>query len=320
MQKGSISIGNHSIGEDSACFVIAEIGINHNGSMEIAKQLIDASVDAGADAVKFQKRTISVVYSEEDLQRPREVPTEILKTAIERNALPLENVDRLTASNFEETTNGDLKWALEFTESEYAEIDRYCKEKDILWLASPWDEERVDFLEAFHLPAYKVASASLTDDGLLQHMRATGKPLMLSTGMSTLEEVDHAVKVLGNDNLLVLHCVSTYPAALDELNLKTIHTLQDRYDVPVGYSGHESGVYMSLCAVALGAVAVERHITLDRSMWGSDQAASLEPKGLRLLVTEIRNYEQAKGDGIRRVLESEVPILKKLRRKGTTVS
>ncbi|MBU0766648.1 N-acetylneuraminate synthase family protein [Patescibacteria group bacterium] len=315
MKKGQILVGNRPVGNDEACFVVAEIGINHNGSLALAKKLIDAAVDAGADAVKFQKRTVSVVYSEEELQKPREVPAEIIATALERDALPPENVKRLVESNLQETTNGDLKRVLEFTEKEYAEIDRYCKEKNILWFASPWDEASVDFLEQFDPLAYKVASASLTDDVLLQYIHSKNRPLFLSVGMSTLEEVDHAVEVLGKDNLVIMHCVSTYPAELDELNLKVIHTLQERYGVPIGYSGHESGVYTSLCAAVLGAVAVERHITLDRSMWGSDQAASLEPKGLHNLVTEIRNYERARGDGIKKVLESEVPVLKKLRRK-----
>ncbi len=317
MTKEKIRIGSRSLGENEPCYVIAEIGINHNGSMELAKRLIDAAVDAGADAVKFQKRTITVVYTPEELQKPREVPREIIESALKRGVLPAENVKRLQA-DMQSTTNGDLKWALEFSEKEYAEIDAYCKSKNIAWFASPWDEASVDFLEKLNVPAYKVASASLTDEALLRRMRDTGKPVILSTGMSTMAQVDAAVKVLGKDKLLIMHCVSTYPAELEQLNLKGIQTLKDAYpDVLIGYSGHEKGVYMSLCAAVLGAVSVERHLTLDRSMWGSDQAASLEPKGMELLVGEIRNYEKAKGDGVKKILPEEEPILNKIRSKNT---
>ncbi len=297
-------------------FVIAEIGINHNGDVAIAKKLIDAAAAAGVQAVKFQKRTVPVVYTAEELARPREVPASVLVAAIRRGALSKDAEQRLVASHFREATNGDLKWALEFGEKEYAEIDRYAKEKGLLWFASPWDEGSVDFLEAFSPPAYKVASASLTDDGLLRRIRAKGRPVILSTGMSTLAEIDHAVEILGKERLVIMQCVSTYPAELEELNLSVIPVLRERYGVPVGYSGHERGIYTSLCAAAMGAAAVERHITLDRTMWGTDQAASVEPKGLELLVREIRNFEKARGDGVKRVLDSEIPVLKKLRRVG----
>lgn len=315
MPTGKITVGNRRVGEAEPCFIIAEIGINHNGSVDVAKQLIDAAVEAGADAVKFQKRTVPVVYSQADLAKPREVPREIIQGALDRGVLPAENVERLLASDLQETTNGDLKWALEFSEREYEQIDVHCRAKNILWFASPWDEGSVDFLEQFNPPAYKIASASLTDESLLRHVRAARKPVFLSTGMSTMDEIDAAVRVLGKEDLVLLHCVSTYPAELEELNLGVIATLRERFALPIGYSGHEKGVYMSLCARVLGAVTVERHLTLDRSMWGSDQAASLEPKGLQLLVNEIRSYEEAKGDGIKRVLEKEQPILQKLRRK-----
>jgi N-acetylneuraminate synthase len=314
--KSSISLGSRIVGESEPCFVIAEIGINHNGSLDIAKKLIDAAVDAGADAVKFQKRSISVVYSEEELARPREVPAEVIKAALERGVLPPENVERLK-NNPEDTTNGDLKWALEFNEKEYAEIDTYCRDNKIMWIASPWDEASVEFLAKFDVPAYKIASASLTDAGLLDAIRSTKKPIILSTGMSTMEEIEAAVKVLGEDDLILMQCVATYPAELDELNLSAISALREHFSLPIGYSGHEKGVYMSLCAAVLGAVAVERHLTLDRSMWGSDQSASLEPKGLGLLINEIRNFEKAKGDGIKKVIEREQPSLQKLRRKNT---
>ncbi|MDD5075199.1 MAG: N-acetylneuraminate synthase family protein, partial [Candidatus Peribacteraceae bacterium] len=308
MKKEKIGLGSRKIGEGEACYVIAEIGINHNGSIDLAKRLIDASIDAGADAVKFQKRTIPTVYTPEELCKPREVPADIIEKALERGVLPQENVQRLRASRLTETTNGDLKWALEFSAKEYAEIDSYCKTKKIVWFGSPWDEESAEFLSQFNPPAYKIASASLTDERLLRFVRSKGKPVILSTGMSTTEEVDTAVEILGKEDLLLMHCVSTYPAELREINLSLIQTLRSRYEVLVGYSGHERGVYTSLCAVVLGAVAVERHITLDRSLWGSDQAASLEPKGLALLTQEIRNFEQARGDGVKIVLESEKPI------------
>lgn len=319
MAKGEIRIGNRKIGAAEPCFVIAEIGINHNGDLDLAKKLIDAAVEAGADAVKFQKRTVTVVYTEEELKKPREVPAEVIAAALARGVLPPENVKRLQ-TNPQDTTNGDLKWALEFSEKEYGEIDAYCKAKNILWFVSPWDEGSVDVMEKFNPPAYKIASASLTDAGLLKHIRATGRPVILSTGMSTLEEIDAAVAILGTDNLLIMHCVSTYPAELKDLNLLGIKTLSERYGMPVGYSGHEKGVYTSLCAAVLGAISVERHLTLDRAMWGSDQAASLEPKGFEMMTREIRNYELAKGDGVKVVLESEKPILKKLRRKGANIA
>lgn len=313
MSKENICLEGRCIGEREPCFIIAEIGINHNGNLALVKKMIDAAIDAGADAVKFQKRTVPAVYTEEELNKHREVPAEIITAALERGVLPPENVRRLTADSTN-TTNGDLKWALEFTGKEYEEIDRYCKEKLIPWFGSPWDEESVDFLAQFNPPAFKIASAHLTNEPLSRHIRSKNKPVILSTGMSTIGEIDAAVDVLGKDDLLLMHCIATYPAELHEINLKTIHTLRDRYAVPIGYSGHEKGVYTSLCAVVLGAVAVERHITLDRSLWGTDQSASLEPKGFSLMVQEIRNFEKARGDGIKTVLASEIPILKKLRK------
>jgi len=211
-----------------------------------------------------------------------------------------------------------LKRALEFGLDDYRDIDAYCKAVKIPWFFSCWDEASVDFAEQFDLPCYKIASASLTDDKLLKHTRATGKPIILSTGMSTLEEIDHAVEVLGKDDLLLLHACSTYPASYEELNLRAIPTLQERYGVPVGYSGHETGIPSSVAAVVLGACCVERHITMDRAMWGSDQAASLEPNGISRLVRDIRLIEQSLGDGVKRVYESEHPIIKKLRRVGAS--
>jgi N-acetylneuraminate synthase len=284
-----IKIGSTLVGDGHPCFIIAEIGINHNGNVDIAKQLIDVSESMGCNAVKFQKRTIDVVYSAEELAKPRESPFG--------------------------TTNGDLKRGLEFGQKEYEEIDRYCKEQEIMWFASCWDEGAVDFIDQFHPPCYKIASASLTDDNLLRHTRAKGRPIILSTGMSTLDEIDHAVDVLGKKDLILLHATSTYPSANTELNLKVIPVLRQRYGVPIGYSGHETGVVTSAVVVALGACMVERHLTLDRAMWGSDQAASLGTSGLAKMIQHIRYIEPAMGDGVKRVYSSEVPIQKKLRRK-----
>ena len=290
--SNTVQIGNHLVGDGQPCFIVAEIGINHNGSIEIAKKLIDAAALAGCDAVKFQKRTIDVVYTPDELAQPRENPFG--------------------------ATNGDLKRGLEFGEKEYKEIDAYCREKNILWYASCWDEGSVDFMEAFNPPCYKIASASLTDDNLLRYHRRYGRPMIISTGMSTLEEIDHAVEVLGSKDLIVLHCTSTYPSQIGELNLSTIRVLRERYGVPVGYSGHEVGLAPSVGAAAIGACMIERHITLDRAMWGSDQAASVEWQGFWRLVKDVRALQQAMGDGVKRVYPSEVPIIKKLRRVGAS--
>lgn len=291
MGSGSIQVGNKRIGANEPCYLIAEIGINHNGDLDIARKLIDRAVQYGFDAVKFQKRTVDIVFSKEELARPRESPFG--------------------------TTNGELKRALEFGQEEYEEIDRYCRAKQIDWFCSAWDEQSVDMLERFDPICYKIASASLTDGNLLGHIKKTGRPIMMSTGMSTLEEIDEAVRRLDGVELLLMHTTSTYPAKDDELNLATIDTLRRRYDRPIGYSGHEVGVMPSVMAVVgFGACAVERHITLDRAMWGSDQAASLEPRGMELLTSYIRLWPKIRGDGVKRVLDSEVPVKQKLRRVG----
>ena len=289
-----IKIGNKLVGDGQPCYVIAEIGINHNGDLDLAKKLISVAIAAGCDAVKFQKRTIDVVYTAEELAKPRENPFG--------------------------TTNGDLKWGLEFDEEDYAEIDAFCKSAKIPWFVSAWDEASVDLINRnFNVPCFKIASASLTDDNLLRHTRATGKPIILSTGMSTYAEIDHAVEILGKEDLILMHATSTYPANYDELNLSAIPTMRQRYGVPVGYSGHETGIATSVAAFVLGACAVERHITMDRAMWGSDQAASLEPNGVSRVVRDIRLCELSMGDGVKRVYEREVPIIKKLRRVGAAV-
>ena len=288
-QRGkTVSIGNRPVGDSEACYVIAEIGINHNGDLDLAKRLISVAVAAGCDAVKFQKRTVEVVYSPEELAKPRESPFG--------------------------ATNGDLKRGLELDYYDYQEIDAYCRASKITWFASCWDEKSVDFIDRFKPPCYKIASASLTDDHLLRHTRATGKPVIVSTGMSTIEQIDHAVDVLGKENLILLHASSTYPAFYEELNLRAIPVMQTRYGVPVGYSGHETGIPSTIAAVVLGACLVERHITMDRSMWGSDHAASLEPNGISRVVRDIRLIEKSMGDGLKRVYEREQPIIKKLRR------
>lgn len=287
-----ITISNTPIGNGAPCYIVAEVGINHNGDLELAKRLIDLAVACQCNAVKFQKRTVEVVYSAEELANPRESPFG--------------------------KTNGDLKRGLEFGEKEYREIDRHCREKGIQWLASCWDEAAVDFIDQFAPPCYKIASASLTDDALLRHtrMRAGAHPIILSVGMSTLGQVDHAVEVLGSGNLILLHTCSAYPSLPQDLNLRVIATLQKRYGIPIGYSGHETGIATSVAAVALGACLVERHITWDRAMWGSDQAASLGPNGIARLVADIRLLEVAMGSPEKVLLDTEVPVMKKLRRIG----
>jgi N-acetylneuraminate synthase len=284
----AVRIGDVDVGDGLPCYVIAEIGINHNGDVSQAKRLISVASAGGCNAVKFQKRTIDVVYKPEELAKPRESPFG--------------------------DTNGDLKRGLEFGLEQYREIDRFAKDCGMPWFASCWDEASVDFIDQFNPPCYKIASASLTDDNLLRHTRAKGKPIILSTGMSSLEQIDHAVDVLGKKDLILLHTCSTYPSQYTELNLRVIPLLRERYGVPVGYSGHETGLPSSVAAAAIGACVIERHITTDRALWGSDHAASLEPNGINRLVRDIRLVETSMGDGVKRVVPSEVPIMQKLRR------
>ena len=281
--------------ERGKCYIVAELGINHNGDMAIAKSIIENSKDAGCDAVKFQKRTVNVVYGPEELERPRESPFG--------------------------QTNADLKWALELDKSEYQQIDDYCRDLGIEWFASPWDEESVDFLVQFDPPYLKIASASATDRDLLVHCARTGRPLLVSTGMCDLAMIRRIVETIrdaGGVIACLYHCVSTYPCADDKLNLSAITTLQNEFaDIPIGYSGHEVGIATSVMARVLGAASIERHITLDRAMWGSDHAASIEPQGLARLVRDIRTWEAACGDGNIVIHEDEVPVAAKLRRKNT---
>lgn len=287
--KPKVKIGNHTIGHNEPCFFISEIGINHNGDLSIAKDLIDASLEAGCDAVKFQKRTVDVVYSPEELATPRESPFG--------------------------DTNGDLKYGLEFKREDYSAIDEYCKNKDTMWFASCWDHKSVDFMEQFNPSCYKIASAHLVDDDLLKYHRKQGRPLILSTGMSSMDQIDHAVNIVGKEDLILLHCTSTYPSKVEEINLNGIKVLKDKYpDIPIGYSGHEIGLSTTIAAAVLGACVIERHVTLNRAMWGSDQAASVEPQGFERIVRDIRVIEQSMGDGTIKVYDSEKPIIAKLRR------
>jgi N-acetylneuraminate synthase len=278
------------VGDGHPAYIIAEVGINHNGDIEIAKKVIDAAVHAGANAVKFQKRTPDISTPPDQQTQMRETPWGYI-------------------------TYLHYRYKVEFNEEQYREIDRYCREKKIDWLVSVWDEPSVDFMEKFITPAYKIPSASLTDLKLLRYIRKTGKPLILSTGMSTMEQIKRSVDVAGNENLIIMHCTSTYPCEPEELNLNMIGTLRKEFPHnPIGYSGHEVGLVPSAVAIALGASSIERHITLDRAMWGSDQAASVEPGGFERLVKYIRVTEAALGDGVKKVYDSEKNSLKRLRR------
>ena len=285
-----IRIGDRTVGDGYPAYVIAEIGINHNGDLSIAKQMIDAAVHAGVEAVKFQKRTPEISTPPEQQKQMRETPWGYISYL-------------------------DYRHKVEFNEEQYCEIDRYCKEKGIKWMVSVWDEPSVDFMEKFDTPAYKLPSASLTDLGLIRKARATGKPMILSSGMSTMEQIKKAVDIASEKNLVVMHCTSTYPCEPEELNLKMIETLRREFpELPIGYSGHEVGLVPSSIAVALGACMVERHLTLDRAMWGSDQAASVEPGGFERLVKYLRVTEASLGDGVKMVYESEKASMLRLRR------
>ena len=287
--KREIKIGNRPVGNGHPTYIIAEIGINHNGSLEIVKKMIEAAAHAGVDAVKFQKRTPEISTPPEQQKQMRDTPWGYI------NYL-------------------EYRYKVELGEKEYHEIDRLCKEYGIVWFASVWDEQAVDFLEQFDLPAYKIPSASITDHNLLRHTRRTGRPLIISTGMSTMKQIREAVQVVGTENLVITHCTSTYPCEPEELNLRMIQTLRNEFPCPIGYSGHEVGLVPPQVAVALGACMIERHLTLDRAMWGSDQAASVEPIGFERLVKYVRTAEASLGDGVKHVYESELSSLKKLRR------
>lgn len=289
-ERNIIEIAGRQIGEGKPVFIIGEIGINHNGSLELAKNMIEGAAKAGADAVKFQKRTPEICVPKQQWNIERDTP-------------------------WGRMTYIDYRHKVEFSAEEYGEIDRYCKELGITWTASCWDGPSVDFIEQFDVAFYKAPSAMLTDIELLKKMKNTGKPLMLSSGMSTMEQIETAINELGADNLLLAHSTSTYPCPVEELNLRMINTLMDKFpQIPIGYSGHETGLAPTWAAVTLGATFVERHITTDRAMWGTDQAASVEIGGLERLIGNIRDIEKALGDGVKKVYDSEVPVMKKLRR------
>lgn len=285
----AVPFGRHLVGTGQPIYLIAEIGINHNGDVDIARKLIDVAAAAGCQAVKFQKRTPEI-------------------------CVPPEQQGQLRQTPWGEMTYLDYRHRVEFSSADYEKIAAHCAEHEVDWFASPWDVPSVHFLEDLGVVAHKIASASLTDTELLKAVRRTGKPTILSTGMSTLDQIDTAVETFGTANLVLMHTTSTYPCPPEESNLRTMDTLRRRYGVPVGYSGHEKGLQVSLAAVAMGAVMVERHITLDRTMWGSDQAASLEPTGLQHLARDIRIIETALGDGVKRVFPGELAPLSRLRR------
>lgn len=285
-----IRLGNQMVGKDHPAYIVAEIGINHNGDLNIAKRMIQAAQYAHVNAVKFQKRTPKICVPPEEQTRMRETPWGYM-------------------------TYLEYRERVEFGEEEYKEIDQLCKEIGMEWFASVWDEEAIDFLEPFEPIAYKVPSASLTDHSLLEKLLSTGRPIILSTGMSTMEQIQASVNLIGDmDRLIITHATSAYPCNPNELNLRVIPRLIQEFDCPVGYSGHEVGLIPSVVSVSLGACLVERHFTLDRAMWGTDQAASVEPQGMEKLVKYIRVTEEALGDGVKKVYDDELPSLQKLRR------
>jgi len=290
MNNRKVKIGCRYVGDNEPVYVIAEIGINHNGSVEIAKKMIDGAVFAGCDAVKFQKRTPELCVPRDQWDVERDTPW-----------------GRMTYIQY--------RHKIEFTKQQFEEIVNYCEQKKIDWFASCWDENSVDFIEQFNPVVYKIASASITDSDLLLKHKTLNKPIIMSTGMSTDEEIDGAINVLGKENLLIAHSTSAYPCKPEELNLQVINTLLKKYpEIPIGYSGHETGLTPTWAAIALGASFVERHITLDRAMWGTDQAASVEIVGLIRLVSNIRDIEKSLGDGIKKVYESEISSRRKLRK------
>lgn len=285
----TVSLGNQKVGSGHPAFIVAEIGINHNGDLGLAKCLIDAAVAAGCNAVKFQKRTPKLCVPSDWKKKMRETPWGYISYL-------------------------EYRKKVEFGLKEYREIDRYCKKQGITWFASCWDKPSIKFMGQFKPVCFKVPSAMLTDADLLLHFRKTGCPIILSTGMSSMEQIKSAVDLLGTDDLILNHCTGTYPCPPEELNLKMIQTLIQTFDCPIGYSGHEVGLATTVAAAALGACYIERHITLDRAMWGTDQAASVEPHGFARLIKDIRVVEKAMGDGVKRVYDSERPVMQRLRR------
>ena len=277
------------VGHQYPAYIVAEIGLNHNGSVTIAKQLIDVAISAGCNAVKFQKRTPEL-------------------------CVPVEQRNILRDTPWGKITYMEYRTRVEFYRDEYKEIDKYCTAAGISWFVSCWDKEAINFAETFQPPCFKIPSACLTDDALLKYAATKGRTILLSTGMSSPEQINYAYSLIPASRLILMHCTSTYPAKTEELNLQVISTFRDQYKCPIGYSGHETGLQTTVAAVVLGACVIERHITLDRAMWGTDQSASIEPQGLHRLVRDIRKVEAARGDGIKRVYDSELPIMQKLRR------
>lgn len=285
-----VKIGEKYIGDGHPVYIIAEIGINHNGSIDIAKKLIDAAVLAGCNAVKFQKRTPELAVPKDQWNKMRETPWGYISYI-------------------------EYRHKVEFGHNEYQEIDDYCKQKGITWFASVWDVESIKFLEEFNPIMYKVPSASLTDKEVLAVLKETKRPIMLSSGMSSIEQIDDAINFLKDSDIMLAQSTSAYPCPLEDLNIKVISYFKERYPtVPIGYSGHEVGLAPTYAAVSLGASFVERHFTLDRSMWGTDQSASVEVGGMFRLVKDIRDIEKSLGDGIKKVYDSEIPSLQKLRK------
>lgn len=282
-------IGTRLVGDGHPVYVVAEIGINHNGDLAIARELIDAAVDSGCDAVKFQKRTPELCVPPDQRDRMRQTPWGCISYL-------------------------DYRERVEFSMSQYEAIDRHCRQRGISWFASCWDEPAVGFVERFDPPCYKIQSAAVTDRPLLERIRGTGRPTIMSTGMSSMPQIREAVDLFNLERLVILHSTSAYPCPAGELNLRMIQTLRQEFPCPIGYSGHEIGIAPTLAAVALGACYVERHLTLDCSMWGSDQTASLEPKDMAEMVRQIRTLEAGLGDGVKQVYASEIPVMQRLRR------
>jgi len=285
----TVKIGEKIIGKDYPVFIIAEIGINHNGDVGLAKKLIDVAVKAGCSAIKFQKRNPELCVPDNQKNVIRETPWGMM-------------------------TYLEYRYRVEFGDEQYKEIDKYCKDKEILWFASCWDTDSVDFIERFNPPCYKIPSACLTDKNYLLYIRSKGRLMLLSTGMSTMKQIEKAVVLLGEQNLIICHSTSTYPCENEDLNIRMINTLGKKFNVPIGYSGHEVGLIPTVAAVCMGAVLVERHITLARAMWGTDQSASVEPQGIERLVKYITVLGEALGDGVKRICPSEKVVMEKLRR------
>ena len=287
--RKTIKLGQRNVGDGYPTYIVGEIGINHNGNLEIAKSLMYAAKKAGIDAVKFQKRTPEI-------------------------CVPLDQQGQMRDTPWGYMTYLDYRYKVEFDEADYTEIDRYARELGLDWFASSWDLPSLEFMEKFNPLTHKIPSALLTDKELLRAHRDTGKPLILSTGMSNMEQIREAVELLGEENIILCHTTSSYPCPPEELNLRMVQTLRETFSCPIGYSGHEVGLVPTVVASALGASLVERHITLDRAMWGSDQSASVEPQGIATLVKYIRVTEKALGDGVKQVYDSEQSSMKKLRR------